>query len=136
VVSDRLSSPTFTLNPDAAWLGPNPLIELASAWQDHMQALLLLIPPERVSGRNGFGDFSIENGRLSRGGALVYSGAQITRTEGLQAIPGKAFSLNVLWDQMAETGGLYGAEYSGRWCDIGTPKGLAIADQMLEPRDV
>lgn len=133
--SHRLTSPTFTLNPDAAWLGPNPLIELSNAWADHMRALLLLVPADRVKGRDGPGDFSIENGQLKRGGPLVYSGAQIIRTEGLQKIPSKAFSLNLYWDRLADTGGLYGTTYSGHWCDIGTPEGLRLAEQMLgEPR--
>ncbi len=131
-----LSSPTFTLNPDALWLGPNPLTELANAWQDHMQALLLLVPANRADGHKGSGDFSIEAGRLKRGGSLIYSGAQIIRTEGLGFVPDRAFSLNVYWDQLADAGGLFGAEYSGRWCDIGTPDGLARADRLLEARDV
>ncbi len=129
--SHLLTSPTFTLNPDAAWLGPNPLTKLSNVWEDHMQALLLLVPADRVRGRDGPGDFSIENGQLKRGGPLVYSGAQIIRTEGLPDIPSKAFSLNLYWDRLAESGGLYGTTYSGHWCDIGTPEGLTLADQML-----
>ncbi|MEK6215641.1 MAG: nucleotidyltransferase family protein [Boseongicola sp.] len=129
--SHLLTSPTFTLNPDAAWLGPNPLTELSNAWEDHMQALLLLVPADRVKGRDGPGDFSIENGRMKRGGPLVYSGAQIVRTEGLLEMPSKVFSLNLYWDRLAESGGLYGTTYSGQWCDIGTPEGLTLAEQML-----
>jgi MurNAc alpha-1-phosphate uridylyltransferase len=133
--SHLLTSPTFTLNPDAAWLGPSPLTVLSNVWEDHMQALLLLVPTKRVKGRDGPGDFSIENRRLRRGGPLVYSGAQIIRTEGLQDIRTKAFSLNLYWDRIAEAGGLYGTTYSGRWCDIGTPEGLTLAEQLLgEPR--
>ena len=134
--SQHLASPTFTLNPDAAWLGANPLIELSSAWQDHMQALLLLVPSDRVQGREGPGDFSIENGRLRRGGELVYSGAQIIRTEALEEITAQVFSLNVYWDKLGAAGTLYGTTYSGHWCDIGTPQGLTLAEQMLESRRV
>jgi len=128
----RLASPTFTMNPDAAWLGANPLIELSDAWQDHMQALLLLIPSDRARGREGPGDFKIKGGRLLRGGPLVYSGAQIIRTEALEKFPAKAFSLNDYWDRLCAAGSLYGATYSGHWCDIGTPQGLTLAEQMLE----
>ena len=101
-----------------------------------MQALLLLVPAELTHGHNGAGDFSIADGRLSRGGSLVYTGAQIIRTEGLRAIPDEVFSLNVYWDRLAQVGRFYGVEYSGHWCDIGTPEGLALAEQMLEARDV
>ncbi|MGI9388898.1 MAG: nucleotidyltransferase family protein [Boseongicola sp.] len=127
-----LLSPTFTLNPDAGWLGANPLTELSNAWQDHMQALLLLVPSGRAKGRVGSGDFSIENGRLTRGGSLIYTGAQIIRTEGLASISLKAFSLNMYWDALEKDGALYGAIYSGQWCDIGTPEGLTLAEQMKE----
>ena len=134
--SHQLASPTFTLNPDVAWLGANPLIELSRAWQDHMQALLLLVPSDRARGREGPGDFSIENGRLRRGGPLVYTGAQIIRTELLEDISEKAISLNIFWDKLGAAGTLYGTTYSGHWCDIGTPQGLALAEQMLEHRRV
>lgn len=132
----RLLSPTFTMNPDAAWVGGNPLIELTNAWQDHMQALLLLVPSGRAQGRDGCGDFSVEGGRLIRGGPLIYTGAQIIRTTGLVDIPSKVFSLNEYWDKLAEAGDLYGTIYSGHWCDIGTPKGLKLAENMLDFRHV
>ncbi|MGI9395673.1 MAG: nucleotidyltransferase family protein [Boseongicola sp.] len=134
--SQKLVSPTFTLNPDAAWLGANPLTELSNAWRDHMQALLLLVPSGRAKGRKENGDFSIGNGRLKRGGPLIYTGAQIIRTEGLARISLKAFSLNVYWDALEKDGALYGAIYSGHWCDIGTPEGLTLAEQMLDSHRV
>lgn len=131
-------NPVFTLNSDAIWSGPNPLALLANAWDPaRMEALLLLLPPAAAIGHTGAGDFQSDgNGRLTRGPALVYSGAQIIRTETLAAVPQKVFSLNLLWDQMAARGGLFGLTYPGAWCDVGRPESIALATAMLERTDV
>jgi len=123
----------FTLNPDAIWRGPNPLAQLALAWRpDSMDALLLLIPPENALGHLGGGDFlTLPDGKLARGKSLVYSGAQIVKTKGLSAIKDKAFSLNRLWDVMLQNDRLFGLPYQGNWCDVGTPEGITLAEEML-----
>ena len=124
--------PVFTLNTDAVWSGPNALSTLKSAWTPEMEALLLCVPLSHAVGRRGGGDFSLDpSGRLQRGGDLVYAGAQILHTRRLAEIDEDVFSLNVLWDRMAQTGGLYGAVYPGRWCDVGHPDGIALAEDML-----
>ncbi|SMX32544.1 nucleotidyltransferase family protein [Maliponia aquimaris] len=126
--------PVYTLNTDAIWKGPNPLDLLRAAWRpDQMDALLLCVPLERAIGRQGGGDFSLDaEGRLHRGGDLVYSGAQILRTEGLAQIPDPVFSLNRLWNAQADKGRLYGLPYPGQWCDVGRPEGIALAERMLD----
>lgn len=131
-------NPIFTLNSDAIWRGPNPLAVLANAWDSApMEALLLMLPPAAAIGHTGAGDFRIDgNGRLTRGPGLVYSGAQIIRTETLAAMPQQVFSLNVLWDQMAARGGLFGLTYPGAWCDVGRPESIALATALLERTDV
>lgn len=127
-------NPVFCMNSDAIWRGPNPLSMLAQAWNPkQMEALLLLLPPAAALGHTGAGDFQMDRvGRLTRGPGLVYTGAQIIRTETLAAIPDHVFSLNLLWDQMATRGGLFGLTYSGAWCDVGRPESIALATALLE----
>ena len=130
--------PVFTLNPDALWLGPNPLDALRAAWRPgDMDALLLCVAPNRARGRSGAGDFGLDaDGRITRGGPFVYGGAQIVATDGLANIPDRVFSLNRLWDRMAARGRLFAVVYPGDWCDIGTPDGLALAETLLAAQDV
>ena len=122
-----------TLNADAVWAGPNPLAQLRAAWQpDRMDALLICVPMTRVHGRAAGGDFTIDaQGRLHRGGDTVYGGAQILKTELLHGVPEQAFSLNTIWNMMAQRKRLFGLTYPGHWCDVGHPGGIAEAEQML-----
>jgi len=133
------AGPVMTLNPDAVWLGPNPLLQLAAAWDDdRMDALLLVQPMARVRGRVGGGDFAMDaDGRIRRdrgAGGVVYLGAQIIRTGGLGEVAETAFSLNLVWDRMIAGGRAFGLIYDGDWCDVGSPEGLAAAEAMLEGR--
>lgn len=128
--------PVITLNTDAVWTGPNPISELRAAWDPvRMDALLLLIDPARAHGHAGGGDFLIDpQGRLTRGPGLIYSGLQITRTEGLGAIGEDVFSMNVLWDRMLREGRLFGHVHDGSWGDVGHPQGIATAEALLQER--
>ena len=128
----------FTLNTDAVWRGPNPLTYLADLWDaGAMDALLLCLPPQRAFGHGGAGDFTRDaQNRLTRGPGLVYSGAQIIRTDALSDMPEGAFSLNLVWDAMMKKGRVYGALYPGAWCDVGHPGGITLAEDMLERGDV
>lgn len=130
--------PVFTLNTDAIWDGPNPLTLLRAAWRpDRMDALLVCVPIGQTLGRPGSGDFSLaSDDRLSRGPELVYGGAQILRTEALRDFAEPAFSLNRLWDRMQADGRLFGLTYPGRWCDVGHPDGITLAETLLERGDV
>ncbi|MCO4847707.1 MAG: nucleotidyltransferase family protein [Yoonia sp.] len=130
-------SPVVTLNTDAVWAGPNPIAMLLSAWKPEMEALLVTIPKPNVHGHLGDGDFNHDaDGRLTRGAGDVYSGLQMIRTDDLTHITDTAFSMNVLWDRIAERGGLYGVSYSGQWCDVGQPESIAIAENMIEASHV
>lgn len=130
--------PVFTLNTDAVWRGPNPLCHLADLWNpDVMDALLLCVPPAQALGHQGAGDFIIgSDGRATRGPGAIYSGLQIIKPDLLHDIPDRAFSLNLLWNRMLMQGRLFAAAYPGRWCDVGRPEGLALAETMLEAPDV
>lgn len=129
--------PVYTLNSDAVWTGENPMAELAAQWDPaRMDALLLLIAPGDARGHKG-GDFTLgPDGRISRGGPLIYSGAQIIQPEGLRDYPEAAFSLNRHWDVLLGRGRLYGMVHQGRWCDVGTPQGVLDAEAMLGAADV
>ncbi|PPB82695.1 MurNAc alpha-1-phosphate uridylyltransferase [Albidovulum inexpectatum] len=126
--------PVFTLNTDAVWTGANPLAQLRAAWDPaRMEALLLLIPRDNALGHAGQGDFDLgPDGRLRRGPGLVYTGAQIIRTETLPAIAEDVFSLNRLWDDMLARGTVFGCLHRGGWCDVGRPDCIPIAEAMLK----
>lgn len=123
--------PVLTLNPDAAWAGPNPIRTLLNAWRPSMCALLLLVPLTAAVTSRREGDFSLRKGKISRRGDYLYTGAQILRTNELVRIQDRAFSLNRYWDLLLENGPIHGVVYSGCWCDVGNPVGLLAAEKML-----
>ncbi len=125
--------PVFTSNSDAIWSGPNPFTFIQKAWDpEKMDALLLCVPLAQCHGRTGLGDFAIsETGHISRGTEVVYGGIQILKTQGLFDIRETSFSLNVLWDRMIEGNRLFGAIYPGQWCDVGTPGGIKLAEELI-----
>jgi MurNAc alpha-1-phosphate uridylyltransferase len=132
------AGPALTLNSDAIWQGPNPIKMLRAAWDpEKMDALMMLIPPAQARGYQGQGDFHrTDSGQLTRGAGAIYGGVQILKTDGLATIDLKAFSLNLLWDQMLKAGRLYGITYPGTWCDVGNPAGLTLAEEILQDTDV
>ncbi|SFS84078.1 mannose-1-phosphate guanylyltransferase [Sulfitobacter marinus] len=123
----------FTMNTDAIWAGPNPLTMLQDVWNpDIMDALLIGIPPAQAVGHSGKGDFVMgQCGQLTRGPGVIYGGVQIIKTDLLKTIPDRAFSLNLLWDKMLTMGRIYGVRYTGKWCDVGHPEGITLAENML-----
>jgi N-acetyl-alpha-D-muramate 1-phosphate uridylyltransferase len=131
------SDPVLTLNTDAVWTGANPLTQLLAAWDDaRMDGLLLLLPAGAALGHAGPGDFAVApDGRISRGTGgedHVYLGAQILKTGGLADVTDTVFSLNRLWDRMIADGRAYGVVHDGAWCDVGSPAGIGLAEQMLK----
>lgn len=126
------TGPVFTLNTDAVWSAPEPFSPLAAAWRPEMGALLALVPLARAHGHRGRGDFAMDpQGRLRRGGDLVYTGAQIIDPAPLAAFPDPVFSLSAVWDDLAATGRLHGIVHCGEWSDVGHPGGIAVAEAML-----
>lgn len=125
------SDVVLTLNPDAAWTGPNPIVHLMNSWRSDMHALLLLAPLESAFTNRENGDFSLDQGEIHRKGDYLYTGAQIIRTARLSEIEDVSFSLNRYWDLLAEQSPLNGVVHEGGWCDIGSPDGLKSAEKML-----
>lgn len=130
--------PVFTVNTDAVWHGPNPLNLLLDAWRpDKMDGLLMCVPTDRAIGHSGAGDFAIDAaGRITRGAGFVYGGVQIIKTDQLADIGQRVFSLNLLWDRMLEKNRLFALNYPGKWCDVGHPAGIGLAEDMLSEQHV
>lgn len=130
------AGPVMVLNTDAIWTGENPLQQLLDAWDpEKMDALLLLLPPDRANGHTGTGDFHLApSGQISRANgavAPVYLGAQIMKTEAVLAVTEPVFGLNRVWDALIARGRGYGVIHNGGWCDVGRPEGIALAEGLL-----
>lgn len=128
------SGPVITVNPDVIWHGPNPVSLALQHWDPmRMDALLVCVNPDRALGTMSAGDFAIApNGSVTRRPGVIYGGVQIIHPDILHEIPQEAFSLNVVWDQMIAQDRLSAVEYPGRWCDVGHPGGIALAEQLLD----
>ena len=122
----------LTLNPDALWLGVNPLRELMNVGlSEDADACLLMIRGENAHGRSGPGDFSLSQGRATRGCPLVYSGAQLLRADAVRRQEDTVFSLNAIWNEAERAGRLAARLYPGAWCDLGHPGGITVAERLL-----
>ena len=128
----------FTLNSDAVWRGPNPLMVLGDAWERaELEGLLLCVPRDRAIAHEGRGDFLLDrDGTLTRGPGDVYTGVQILSLSVLDRYEEGAFSLNAVWDDLIARGTLRGVTYPGHWCDVGHPEGIRLAENLLEAGDV
>ncbi len=131
----------LALNPDAVWTGDAPLDPLLRAWAasgDELDAALLLRPLSRCVTPARRGDFLLgPGGALLRAkgepDALLYTGAQIVRSDALREAPAGAWSFNVWWDGVA-CGRICGVpSEAGAWIDVGTPAGLEEANRRLPP---
>jgi MurNAc alpha-1-phosphate uridylyltransferase len=132
------AGPVFTMNTDTIFAGPNPLDVLARAWRPEMGALLLCVETARAAGHLGRGDFDHHHdGRITRGHAAIYTGVQIIDPTVLDRIDQTAFSMNVAWDILAREERLFGTPYPGRWCDVGQPESIPLAEALIaETADV
>lgn len=127
----------FTMNTDAVWDGPNPLTLLKAAWTNDMQALLLCVPQARTIGHTGKGDIDIvDGGRAVWGTETIYTGVQIIRSDIVSDTPENVFSLKSVWENLETKGQLNAVSYPGRWCDVGRPEGVTLAEAMLRDADV
>ena len=82
--------------------------------------------PDQVRGRGSL---------IRRGDAptapYVFTGAQILSPTLFHDVPEGPFSLNLVWDRAIAAGRAFGIVHPGAWCDVGTPEGLAEAEEAL-----
>jgi MurNAc alpha-1-phosphate uridylyltransferase len=132
--------PFFVLNSDTVLRseGEPALHRLAAAWDDGtMDALLLLQPREKATGLDGAGDYAMAgDGRLTRrrGGGpadFVFTGVRIVHTRAFADAPSGAFSFLEILDHAESSGRLSGLVHRGAWMHVGTPEGLAEAEETL-----
>jgi MurNAc alpha-1-phosphate uridylyltransferase len=58
------------------------------------------------------------------------------KTDQLSDIKETSFSLNVLWNKMLDRQRLFGLNYPGKWCDVGHPEGIEMAETILRSANV
>ncbi len=135
--------PFYVVNSDAFWLNgtSSALGRLANAWDgEHMDALLLLHFTADAFGYDGDGDFLVDAlGALTRRperevSPYLFTGIQILHPRLFEGAPEGPFSLNVLYDRAMEAGRLHGIVHDGEWFHIGTPEGLAEAEEYMRER--
>lgn len=132
-------APFITLNSDAVFAGPNPIATLTEAWNTtDAEALLLFVSTANAYAYTRSGDFFLDSDGAHprrRGSAdhapFVYAGAQIISPDALRGYSEEPFSMNLVWDQLLAKGRLRAVCYPGQWVDVGTPEGLAQAEQVL-----
>jgi len=130
----------FVVNSDIFWLdGKVPALErLARAFDDDsMDALLLFQRTTTAEGLEGAGDYFLDPmGRARRRrereiAPYYYGGIQILSRRLFDHARIERFSLNRLWDQAEAAGRLRAIVHDGQWYHIGTPAGLAEAEERL-----
>jgi MurNAc alpha-1-phosphate uridylyltransferase len=98
---------------------------------------LLCVPKTRTFGHAGKGDIDIlPDGCAKWGTDTIYSGVQIMRNDLVSNVAEPVFSLKTVWQTLEAQGELKAVAYPGRWCDVGHPEGIALAERMLGDADV
>ena len=136
----------YVVNADIAWTDcqMSALQRLATAWRDdEMDALLLLHPVDRATGYDGVGDYRckmtnehedaglLAHRRDQPSAPYVFSGVQLLHPRLFADAPQGPFSLTRLYNGAEKAGRLYGIVHDGDWHHIGTPAGLAEAEDRL-----
>ena len=135
-----LPDPFFCLNSDNIWLdGPaNAFEDLSASWDaEAMDALLLVVPHSRAENFRGDGDFHMDPlGRLTRRrpgriAPFIYTGIQLVSHRLLRDAPDGPFGTMMLWERAIAEGRLYGANFTGRWFEVGTPEAIKPTEEAL-----
>jgi MurNAc alpha-1-phosphate uridylyltransferase len=131
--------PFFVINGDAFWLdGACPaLTRLAAAFDDSVDAVLLLHRTVQVQAETGPGDFTLDPwGVPKRRGErqvvpYIYAGLQIVSHTLLRGMPDGPFGMNRAWDRALAHGRLKAIVHDGLWFHLSTPADLADAEENL-----
>ncbi|MBT5186475.1 MAG: nucleotidyltransferase family protein [Kordiimonadaceae bacterium] len=134
------SDPFYILNSDMILTnkGQPALGRLATAWNDDMDILMLLINRREAIGHDGVGDFHLnENGSLRWRGDdptsdYHYGGVLIIRPECFEGAPDGAFTLRDIFRKASNKGRLYGLPHEGVWYHVGTHEALKVTEQHLK----
>jgi N-acetyl-alpha-D-muramate 1-phosphate uridylyltransferase len=132
--------PFLLMNSDSFWLEnyqPN-LLNMAHAWDpDSMDILILVAGMTNSVGYSGPGDFTMDSqGRVTRRGEhriapFIYAGTAILKPQLFVDLPGKIFSLNMLFDRAIERGRMYAIRLDGLWLHVGTPDAIRQAEKAI-----
>ena len=134
------NNPFYVVNADIAWEDGSHLAlnRLAEFWRDDtMDALLLLHPIAQATGYDGAGDYRYDDqGVLTRRrddatAPYVFCGVQLLHPRLFADAPAGPFSLTRLYDKAEVSGRLFGIVHDGAWHHIGTPAGLAEAEEIF-----
>jgi MurNAc alpha-1-phosphate uridylyltransferase len=130
----------YVVNSDVFWLdGKVPALQrLARAWDDSMDALLLLQRSTTAIGYDGIGDYLLDPLGIPRRrgerqiAPFVFAGLQILHRRLFDdpTLPTK-FSLGRLYDRAEKAGRLRAIVHDGEWYHIGTPAALDLAEDRL-----
>jgi MurNAc alpha-1-phosphate uridylyltransferase len=134
------NQPFFTHNSDSIWVeGTGHALEkLKARWNpDDMDALMLLAPTVTSVCYEGRGDFMMDaDGRLTRVpeqrvAPFVWTGVQIVHPRLFENLPGRKFSINLLWDRAIENRRLFGQRLDGVWMHIDRPEAVGQSEAFL-----
>lgn len=132
--------PFFVVNGDIIWLdaGQPALLRLATAWDDAVDAVLLLHPTDKAVGYGGAGDFFYDaKGFTRRGGnasaPYVFAGVQLLHPRLFKDVPDGAFSMNLLYDRLinASPQRIKAVIHDGKWLHVGDVDGKNKAEAIL-----
>jgi N-acetyl-alpha-D-muramate 1-phosphate uridylyltransferase len=126
-------------NTDAFTVGGsmNPVARLAAAWNDDVDALLLLHPLSATHGFDGAGDFDLgPSGTLMPRGAsthapYAYAGTQLLRPSIFANEPIEPFSMWRIWTRLMKAGRMRGVVQDGQWFHVGTPSAIGSTEAKL-----
>lgn len=128
----------LTMNSDAILpeTAVHPVQQLASAWRDEIDFLLLVVPRAQAIGWQGNGDFILDaSGKPRRPSAnedapYIFTGVELMHPRAFAHAPEGAFSLSALWKQ-SDFSRVRAVVHDGPWLNVGDLAGLATAEQYL-----